>query len=73
MTTLLTITDTRTILQISDRTLRRLVYRRQIGCIRVGNQVRFTEADVQRYIEEQRRPAVRLWDGKPARARLGVA
>lgn len=63
MTALLDLKDVQKLLKLSDSTLRRLVYRRELCCIRLGGQLRFTEADVQRYIESKREPAVKLWKG----------
>jgi len=38
-------------LHVSEKTVRRLLARRSIRCIRVGRQVRFSADDVMRWIE----------------------
>ena len=46
-------------LGVSERTVRRLIDRREFGCVRVGkNAIRITEEQFAEYLERQTRPAL---------------
>ncbi len=51
---LLTITQVASYLQLSARTVRRLVAMRQLRCVRLGRSVRFDPADVFRFVAGRR-------------------
>jgi excisionase family DNA binding protein len=61
---LLTAKEVGELLQCSARTIARLTGTRQLARVRVGGQNRFLPADVDRYIESTRQPAVKAWGGK---------
>ena len=44
-------------LSIAPRTVTDLVARRELECIRVGRQLRFTDAAIAAYLDRQRQPA----------------
>jgi excisionase family DNA binding protein len=48
---LMTIDDLMEILNVSKPTIYRYIYKRQIGYIRVGNNIRFRKKDILEYIE----------------------
>jgi excisionase family DNA binding protein len=48
---LLTLAEVATVLQLSEKTVRRLVASRRIPCLRLGRQLRFVPGDVFRWIE----------------------
>ncbi|MBI5836500.1 MAG: helix-turn-helix domain-containing protein [Candidatus Eisenbacteria bacterium] len=47
---LLTIPEIADLLQLSGRTIRRLVASRRLPCVRLGRQLRFDPADVVRFV-----------------------
>ena len=56
MNEILTVKQLAELLQVSTRTVYRLVDEEKIGCIRVGGALRFTPADIDRYIFDNRQP-----------------
>jgi putative molybdopterin biosynthesis protein len=61
---LLTIEEVKTRLGISDKTVRRLIKRGDMPVIRIGRQLRVSEADLQRFLNECRlRPNSSLHNG----------
>ena len=55
---LLTIDDVAEILNISEKTVRRLIAQRQIGFCRVMRSIRFDRKDVMDYLERTRREPI---------------
>jgi len=51
MEPLLTVNDVATILKINVLTVRRMIKRGNLPCHRVGRQRRFTEKDIERFLE----------------------
>lgn len=47
-------------LRISPASLRQMVYRKQIGCVKVGRSVRFTEEQLEAYVRQHSRKAKAL-------------
>ena len=64
-------------LGVGERHIRRLVFERRIPFIKWGHLIRFDPADIERWIEQQRRPAIdvtpRPYDGVTSPARPGRA
>lgn len=51
---LLTLSEVAAALQLSPKTIRRLVARRSLRCIRVGRVLRFSPADLLRFVEARK-------------------
>jgi excisionase family DNA binding protein len=51
---LLTLAEVADMLQVSQKTVQRLVARRRLPCIRLGRVVRFSPADLLRFVEARK-------------------
>ena len=51
---LLTLREVAALLQLSDKTLRRLVAARRLPCVRLGRQLRFAQSDIVRWVSARK-------------------
>lgn len=51
---LLTLREVAALLQLSDKTLRRLVAARRMPCVRLGRQLRFAQSDIVRWVSARK-------------------
>lgn len=51
---LMTLPEVARMLQLSDKTVRRLVAARRIPCVRLGRQIRFVPSEVFRWVEARK-------------------
>jgi excisionase family DNA binding protein len=54
MLQLLTLSEVAKLLAISERSVKRLVGRRSLRCVRIGRSVRFDPSDVRRWVEARK-------------------
>jgi excisionase family DNA binding protein len=58
---LLTVEEAAEILNVRVRWVRRAVFEKWLGCIKVGRLVRIAESELQRVTKDGERPATRSW------------
>ncbi len=64
MEKLLTLYELADYLKLDKFTIYRMVYRRQLPAIKVANQWRFKEKDIEKWLEENKKYKIKSWKRK---------